>query len=461
MARQQPNDRLVALLGEAEWKGTELARAVVTLGAAQGLRLGYDRTSVAHWLSGSRPRPPVPELVAAALTRRIGRAVTPEDTGLVPTRRATAAFTELRPRATDSDARDVVHRMIDLCRQDADPTNRAHLKRSIFSPTGLAVPAWPSTSDQLRTPIDPGAEVTSAPAELLQEMGRLFLDLAVRYGGAHARTSLVIYLADDVASILAAPAPPHAHRELLTTASQLTHILADMTIDAGHPGLAQRYYTIALALARQADDRRQYAITLRSISLQSLTLGHPTTAHRFAHAALEAAGPSIDPAARAFLLAQHALTQAHQHHSRSARATLIDAEYWHEQADSNPSGPFTNYPRPGLEYQRAQTLSALGDWPGALASLSDAARNRNSTQRTPHALTQARLAETHLRLGHLEVACHHWHIFLNVYPRIRSHRADRAHIRLLHAAGRFPHQRHATALLEHAQTVITRSPENP
>lgn len=57
MARRDANGLLAALIAEADWTAGELARAVNGLGMAQGLCLRYDRTSVAHWLTGSRPRP--------------------------------------------------------------------------------------------------------------------------------------------------------------------------------------------------------------------------------------------------------------------------------------------------------------------------------------------------------------------------------------------------------------------
>src|SRR2546430_2707751 len=77
-----PNQALRRLLDQAGWSGARLAREVNSLGAEQGTALHYDRTSVAHWLAGSRPRPPVPSLVAEALSRRLGSPVRPQDTGL-------------------------------------------------------------------------------------------------------------------------------------------------------------------------------------------------------------------------------------------------------------------------------------------------------------------------------------------------------------------------------------------
>ncbi len=58
--RRVANAWLGDLLAEAGWSGAELARAVNALGTLHGLALRYDRTAVAHWLSGTRPRRPVP-----------------------------------------------------------------------------------------------------------------------------------------------------------------------------------------------------------------------------------------------------------------------------------------------------------------------------------------------------------------------------------------------------------------
>ena len=83
MAKQKaPNVRLRALLVEAGWAGEDLARAVNAVGAESCLTLRYDRTSIAHWLSGSRPPEHVCEFVAESLSRRLLRRVTVADTAL-------------------------------------------------------------------------------------------------------------------------------------------------------------------------------------------------------------------------------------------------------------------------------------------------------------------------------------------------------------------------------------------
>ncbi|GFN09273.1 hypothetical protein Smic_78290 [Streptomyces microflavus] len=93
MPKKARNTRLAALQQEARWTNGDLAREVNRLGTLHGLRLAYDRTAVAHWLSGTRPRPPVPELVAEVLSHRLGQLVTPEWTGLTPRQRTAPVST--------------------------------------------------------------------------------------------------------------------------------------------------------------------------------------------------------------------------------------------------------------------------------------------------------------------------------------------------------------------------------
>ncbi|MEU5834644.1 hypothetical protein ABZ820_13365 [Streptomyces diacarni] len=79
-----PNGALRALLEETEWTQAAFARALARLGAEVGVHLRYDRTSVAHWLRGSRPDPRVQHLMAEALSRRLGRRVTVAELGMRP-----------------------------------------------------------------------------------------------------------------------------------------------------------------------------------------------------------------------------------------------------------------------------------------------------------------------------------------------------------------------------------------
>ncbi|MGD3109935.1 hypothetical protein [Streptomyces sp. YGL11-2] len=447
MPPRHPNLRLAALLSETNWSAGKLARAVNGLGAAQGLRLRYDRTSVAHWLAGSRPRPPVPHLVAETFSRHLGRPISAEETGL-SRRPASGAPLPARPEKANA-----VHQLLTLCRQETDPERRGFLVRSLYSLSDRPLPAWDPSPPRhgSEPPPPPRQTVVPADAETLQELTHTFEYLSERHGGTHVRLALICYLAGSTRPLLAGPAPRSLHRDLLTGTAQLTHLLATMTADAGHPGLAQRYFHIALALSRQAAHRVLYAITLRAMSRHALQLGYHSHAGDLARAAVHTAGPRAFPAAKAYLLAQRAVIHAHERRPRLALADLAAAERHHEQATS-PAGPFSSYARPSLNYQQAHTLQLLGDRESALVSLR-AATHRDPDRRRSYALTQARLAETLLEAGHLEAACSHWHTFLDHYPHLHSAQVERALGRLREDLRCFPRQPRATALRERARTL--------
>ncbi|MFD4907816.1 tol-pal system YbgF family protein [Kitasatospora purpeofusca] len=287
-------------------------------------------------------------------------------------------------------------------------------------------------------------------------MTELFAQLLQHHGGAHARSALAAYLADDTSRCLAGPAPHRPSLELLKSAAQLTHLIAKMTSDSGEEGLALAYFRAALDLARTADDRNTYAITLRAMSMQALRLGHHRHAVDLAAAAVSVAGPDAPAPTTAFLLVQRALAHAHDHQRGSAMADLGTAELRYAQV-SEDSGAFARYPRAGLAYQRGETLLALGEYPRALDAFEESARHRSELQHHPAALTRARQAETLMRLGQLEAACSHWHQFLDHYQWLHSVRADRSLTGLRRALRPYCRQREASLVLERARS-LARSP---
>ncbi|MBV7698640.1 tol-pal system YbgF family protein [Streptomyces sp. TRM70350] len=456
MSRKQPNRRLAALLAEADWNGAQLARAVNALGSQQGYLLRYDRTAVAHWLKGSRPRRPVAELVGQALSRRCGRLITAEDTGLV------AAPDERRHGARDSvpppqEEPDPVRRLVRMCRAEVDPEQRVFLTQTVFDLSGASVPACHIRSRTRGSPV--GRPVLRADLALLGAATRLFAASVDAHGGNYARSALAAYLADDGMAFMSGPAPDELHRQVLTACAQLTHLLAAMTADAGHQGLAQRYYSTSLGLAHAAGDRLTCAIVLRALSTQAVHLGHIRQAADLAAAAARQAPPGAPAAIRAYVLSQRALTRALLRDSRRADADLAAAEDALRQS-SGDAGAFTSYPAAAFAYQRGQALYALGRRDQAIAAFQDAVHGRSPRERRPAALTQSRLAHLLLEAGHLEEACSHWHHFLDLYPLLRSAQADRALAGLIHALSAFPRHPQAVGLCEQARGLmaLARSP---
>ncbi|KAA6212256.1 hypothetical protein CP973_22725 [Streptomyces albofaciens JCM 4342] len=439
MTRRHPNHRLAALLSEAGWTAAALAREVNALGATQGLPLRYSRNSVSHWLNGSQPRAPIPALAAQALGRRIGRSLTPEDTGLArltPLQAATAAD----PPSLRTDP---LRHLILLTRSDADPIRRSALYRSVYAPAPAA--PWPARPATPPSSQRSGRPATSADVHTLTCVLNAFAHLAAGNGGIHARTALATYLTDDTGPLLNRPAPRSVQRDLFTRTAHLTFLLATMTDDAGYHHLAHRYFTAVLGLARQACHRTTYAITLRAMSVQALRLGHPHHAAALAAAAVATAPRNATPGVKTFLLIQHARTSAHGQHPRQARALMHEAERHHDPTPTSRD-LFAYYSQASLDYQRAATFHAMRQHTDALTALEASAHHRPADERRPLALTHALLAELHLTYGHLDIACTHWHRFLSLYPHLHSTRANQALTRLsqdLHPHSRYPAARTA------------------
>src|SRR5437870_4561755 len=78
-----PNHELAALMAEADCSRSALARGIRELAAARGLlAVRCDHVDVGRWLKGMVPRGDKPTLIAEALGRRLGRALTLADIGL-------------------------------------------------------------------------------------------------------------------------------------------------------------------------------------------------------------------------------------------------------------------------------------------------------------------------------------------------------------------------------------------
>ncbi|KPC90927.1 hypothetical protein [Streptomyces sp. NRRL F-5639] len=443
MGRRTPNRQLAALLAESGWNAGELARAVNALGTKYGLRLRYDRTAVAHWLEGSRPRPPVPGLVAQVFGRRLGRVVHVGETGLART-----AATGNPAEAVLGNA-DPVDRMTALCRADADPARRLALNRDMFAATGIRLPTWPPTAGP-DTVVRPGGTAGPEPPGAdprLADVVTIFAELAEKYGGAHARSALGAYIADDIVPRLRTS--PHTRTrdpEVLTGSACLMHLLGMMLADAGLPNLGYHCYRSALELAHRADNRNLYAITLRTMAVQALRLDDLTHARQWSQSALELAAPTATSPVRCYLLAGRAVVRAADGEREGALADLLAAERCHEAEADAGAGPldlFTRYPPAAFRYQRGEVLLWLGDRAQAAVALQDSLAARPSAHHVSRLLTHAQLARTLLDLGQLDAALDQCRQAAAHYPHTSSRRTTTALSALRRSLA--PYRRHPQA----------------
>ncbi|NYI06987.1 regulator [Allostreptomyces psammosilenae] len=133
MAERRGNRQLAALIEEAGFSHTGLARRVDQVGAEHGLDLRYDKTSVTRWLRGQQPRGAAPAIIAEVFSRRLGRRVSPQDLGFGD---SPHVYAGLEFAASAAEAVDIAST---LWRRDVD--NRSALGRVGFVPAGLVVPS--------------------------------------------------------------------------------------------------------------------------------------------------------------------------------------------------------------------------------------------------------------------------------------------------------------------------------
>ncbi|HEU5158576.1 MAG TPA: tetratricopeptide repeat protein [Streptosporangiaceae bacterium] len=426
-AQREPNERLRTLLAEARWTGQGLARAVNAIGAESGRRLRYTRASVAHWLAGVRPRSPVPELIAEAFSRRLGRPITVRAVGLAePDESPASGAARWTTAPVAATAADIAGALAELGSADADPARRAELRGAVYT---LALPPPPRGAARRQGRVEAAAAATGpsdwpGQVEAAAWVANFFSDADAAFGGGHARSALAAYLASDIAPRLRPAGAPATHGRMLAAAANLTYLCGFMCFDDTMHGAAQRYYAIALRLAAAAEDRQAYGVVLRAMSVQAHYLGHHVHALHLAEAAVTGGSRAARPATRAFLLGQLAVARAGVG-DRGALADMRAAERALDRRDST-SDVIGAYHRAALDHQRAEMLVALGDRTGAIAALTSSLRHRPRTERRARTITLARLAGLQLDHGHLEAAVETWHRFLDDYPYLRCGRADAA-----------------------------------
>lgn len=455
-----PNRRLRDALAETKWTEQQLADAVNAVGAENGITLSYDRTAVAHWLAGTRPRPPAPKLIAEVISRRLGERVTSADLDLTPPIRLPRG--RQRPGSVGREPapagwnEDVVTELVTLTgMQDT----RRRLASVPYSLEALSVPDWTHAvaavrhADTADLPSAPSAHAAAASA-----MARVFSADDDAFGGGHSRRALAAYLSAGLAPMLRAKARPVVRRQLLRAATELTYLCAFMCFDDELNGLSQCYYGATLRLAAENGDATGYAIALRAMSVQACALGHSRHAVQLAEAATVTA-PRIEPARRAFLLGQLAVATAADRDRARAVSHLSAAERIMDRALSTAGmdDPVIGlYHYAALAHQQAIVRALLGDTAGAVNALNTSNQHRPASEYRSRALIWAQLAELQLRLGHLEEATVTWHRFLDVYPVLVSGRANTA-LKALRAQLR-PYTRSPTAqaVLDRATTIGTR-----
>ncbi|MGW2408684.1 tetratricopeptide repeat protein [Streptomyces sp. NPDC001739] len=443
MGTREPNRHLERLYRQTGWTLRQFAQAVNRIGTERGTPLKYREPSAHQWRQGHMPKEEVRPLILEALARKLGRPVTHAEAGFpLPADRPGAA-----PRTVDG--------LIDLGREDMDPSRRSVLGISLFS-VALTVPNWPEVVGRMEAAHTGQAQRIGMPeVNMVIAMTERVSELDDQFGGRHARPMAAAFLVNTVAPYLRAEASESVRKEMMSAAADLCYLTGYMAVDEGIHGLAQRYYLKALELAGAAEDHLTYCTTLRGMSVQAVDLGHGRQAKRLADAAA-AASPQAGPRMRAFLAGQQAHASAQVGERGDALTYLREAEVAMDKAECRGKA-FGSYDPAALNYHISQVRHELGDVAGSIKAMQESDKVRYSVYRRARVRHRATLAERQLEIGHLEAACTTWHLALDDYPLVQSGRADqrmKTMFRLIR-----PHLKNHTArqLYERARLVAPAS----
>ncbi|NUH41442.1 tetratricopeptide repeat protein [Streptomyces samsunensis] len=440
MSEREPNKGLERLFRETGWTLRQLAQEVNRIGTERGTPQKYREPSAHQWLRGHMPKEAARPLILEAFARKLGRPIT----------RAEAGFPL---PADESNARlGTVESLIDLGRQDMDPSRRSVLGVSLFS-VALTVPNWPDVAGRVEA-IQTGRvqRIGMPDVHTVAAMTERISELDDQFGGRHARPMAAAFLVNTVAPYLRADATEEVRKAMMSAASDLCYLTGYMAVDEGVHGLAQEYYLKALQLAGASEDHLTYCTTLRGMSVQAVDLGHGREAMKLANSAA-AASPNAGPRMRAFLAGQQAHAAAQLGERNNAFRHLKEAEVAMEKAESR-SKTFGSYNPSSLTYHIGQVRYELGDVRGSIEALEESDKLRHQSFRRNRIRYLSMLAERQLEVGHLEAACATWEKVVDIYPQVQSGQCDRS-ISNMHSRIRPYLKNHAARELYERARVVT------
>ncbi|MFF3403037.1 hypothetical protein ACFYW6_31610 [Streptomyces sp. NPDC002659] len=346
----EPNTRLCDLFGLAGWSKGELARLVNRQAAAMGHpQLATDTSRVRRWIDmGETPRDPVPRVLAALFTERLGRVVTIEDLGFVRVGRAGrrrdvkgAGNPDGLPWAPERTAAVLT----EFTGMDLMLNRRGLVGAGAALAAGSALsgamhdwlhtdPALVQDAPRTDHPLhaDPAgfdryeaAPIGSQEIEALERSVEVFRAWDAARGGGLQRKAVVGQL-NEVGGMLAYRHPDHLQRRLWGVAANLAVLAGWMSHDVGLEPTAQKYFVIAAHAAREGGDRPRAGEALSRAARQMVHLGRPDDALDLMKLAKSGSGEQVLPRTQAMLHTIEAWAQASMGRGQAMRRTLGEAE---------------------------------------------------------------------------------------------------------------------------------------
>ncbi|MFF1510255.1 hypothetical protein [Streptomyces sp. NPDC058326] len=383
----QTNTRLADLFGLAGWSKGELARLVNRQAAAMGHpQLATDTSRVRRWIDrGETPRDPVPRVLAALFTERLGRVVTIEDLGFVRHGRA-GKRQDVRktenpdglPWAPDRTAAvltEFTGMDLMLNRRGLVGAGAALAAGSVLSNAMhdwlQTDPARQSAPQRATDPLhaDPAgfdryeaAPIGSQEIEALEASVEVFRRWDASRGGGLQRKAVVGQL-NEVGGMLAYRHADHLQRRLWGVAANLAVLAGWMSHDVGLEPTAQKYFVIAAHAAREGGDRPRAGEALSRAARQMVHLGRPDDALDLMKLAKDGSGERLLPRTRAMFHTIEAWAQASMGRGQAMRRTLGEAEelFVSDRRDEKTPSWMQNFDEADMHGMQALAYRTLAD----------------------------------------------------------------------------------------------------
>ncbi|MEU5973885.1 hypothetical protein [Streptomyces sp. NPDC047315] len=248
-----------------------------------------------------------------------------------------------------------------------------------------------------------GPRVGLADVAMIKSTADMFAQLDDRFGGDHARQSLIQYLSRDVAPLLSGQYTQAVGRALFATVAEATLLAGWMSYDACHHGLAQRYFVHALRLAQDGDDRRMAGSILSAMSHQATFLGRYTQAATLARAARMGISGVATPTLLAQFHAMEARALARTGDTRACELALAEATRALERRNSDDEPEWITY-FDEVELA-AEAAHCFRDVSSARQSVAHAENAVSGSHIRSDFFATMVLADAHMHAGEPEEAC--------------------------------------------------------
>jgi hypothetical protein len=391
---KESNTQLADLFALTGWSKGELARLVNRQAAAIGHpQLATDTSRVRRWIeTGESPREPVPTVLAALFTERLGRVVTIEDLGFGRHRRTSSKKQSVNadglpwpPERTAAVLTEFTGMDLMLNRRGLVGAGAALAAGSAISgamyewlhatqpalaagnsPFGdpFATEAFAVSSDRYEA-----APVGSEEIEALERSVEVFRAWDASRGGGLQRKAVVGQL-NEVGGMLSYQQPAHLKRRLWGVAANLAVLAGWMSHDVGLEPTAQKYFVIATHAAREGGDRPRAGEALSRAARQMVHLGRPDDALDLMKLAKSGSGEETLPRTRAMLHTIEAWAQASMGRGQAMRRTLGEAEdlFVSDRGDVPPPSWMQNFDEADLHGMQALAFRTLAEHDPSAAS---------------------------------------------------------------------------------------------